>query len=42
MKELDKQEKIQYPIHSATLYEILQMASFNPSVDALEFLFENY
>ena len=40
MKELDKQEKIPNPIHSATLYEILQMASFNPSVDALEFLFE--
>jgi PAS domain S-box-containing protein len=40
MKELAKQEKIQNPIHSAALYEILQMASFNPSVDALEFLFE--
>ncbi|MBW4672163.1 MAG: Hpt domain-containing protein [Cyanomargarita calcarea GSE-NOS-MK-12-04C] len=40
MQELDKQEKIPNPIHSAALYEILQMASFNPSVDALEFLFE--
>lgn len=27
-------------IHFATLYEILHMASFNPSVDAVEFLFE--
>jgi HPt (histidine-containing phosphotransfer) domain-containing protein len=28
------------PIHYATLQEILYMASFNPSVDAVEFLFE--
>ncbi len=28
------------PIHHATLHEILHMASFNPSVDAVEFLFE--
>jgi PAS domain S-box-containing protein len=40
MKELENAEAIQNPIHPASLYEILQMASFNPSVDALEFLFE--
>lgn len=28
------------PIHFATLHEILHMASFNPSIDAVEFLFE--
>lgn len=28
------------PIHYATLQEILHIASFNPSVDAVEFLFE--
>ncbi len=40
MKELENIEAIENPIHPASLYEILQMASFNPSIDALEFLFE--
>ncbi len=40
MKELENAEAIENPIHLASLHEILQMASFNPSVDALEFLFE--
>ncbi|NJL62017.1 MAG: response regulator [Methylacidiphilales bacterium] len=40
MKELENLAAIESPIHPASLYEILQMASFNPSVDALEFLFE--
>jgi len=40
MKQLENQETINNPIHSTALYEILQMASFNSSIDGLEFLFE--
>ncbi|MGI2902129.1 ATP-binding protein [Tolypothrix sp. VBCCA 56010] len=40
MKELENQETINNPIHPAALYEILQIASFNSSIDGLEFLFE--
>jgi PAS domain S-box-containing protein len=40
MQETKNQKTIENSIHPAALYEILQMASFNPSVDALEFLFE--
>lgn len=40
MKELENQEIINNPIHPAALYEILQMASFNSSIDGLKFLFE--
>ncbi|AFZ01195.1 response regulator [Calothrix sp. PCC 6303] len=39
-EELKNKQENDSPIHAASLYDILQMASFNPSIDPLEFLFE--
>jgi hypothetical protein len=38
-RPLENQETINNPIHAAALYEIFQIASFNSSIDGLEFLF---